>query len=78
MGAQENLQSLRRCSRIVVLLCIWDNVLDLYMCDVKYFFLVFLFRMLFSPPLRGKNLCRWGREISKRVYDRGKGGENGR
>lgn len=36
MGGQENLQSLQKCNRIVVLLCILDNVLDLYMRDVKY------------------------------------------
>ncbi len=61
-----------------MLLCIWDNVLDLYMCDVKYFFLFFIPNAFLSLS-QGKEFMSRGREISKRICDGGKrGGIGGR
>lgn len=76
MGGQENLQSLRRCSRIVVLLCILDNVLDLYRCDVKYFFLFFIPNAFLSPS-QGKDFVSREREMSKRICDGRRRGKRG-
>lgn len=61
-----------------MLLCIWDNVLDLYMCDVKYFFLFFI-PNAFVTRSQGKEFMSRGREISKRICDGEKrGGIGGR